>query len=973
MINNADGKVIIDTRLDTSGAKKDASSLGSVISKGAKLGTAAIAGVGTAATVASGYALQVGMSFEQGMSKVSAISGATGKDLDMLTDKAKEMGAKTKFSATEATEAFQYMAMAGWKTGEMLDGIEGIMNLAAASGEDLATTSDIVTDALTAFGLSAKDSTHFADVLAAASSNANTNISMLGESFKYVAPVAGALGYSVEDISVALSLMANSGIKASQGGTALRRLLTNLTKPSKAAASAMKELDINIKNADGTVKPFNELMSQLRTSFSKLTDAEKAEYAASLAGQTGMSGLLAIVNSSDKDFEKLTKAINNADGASEKMAETMQNNLQGQITILKSSVEGLGIALYDTISKDSTSMVKVGQEYVNQMKKGLEQDGVKGLTKAIGDIVGKIASKVPGLLKKLIPIVINFTKSLIKSLIAQVPAEIRPILDLIYNLIKSALPALKNAFNGLITVLKIIVSVMSDVAKYFNENKNAMALLKGIIVAVTTAYVAYKAVMIATNTATAIAAGASKLLVFWTGLQEGATYSAAIAQAGLNATMLANPVGLVVAAVAALVAILVVYNATAERSGDNISNRINLLEQENERLDKEAEAIKKATDAMEEQNGVNTENAQNTQSHMEYIEGLADELFDLADATGKVKDADKDRAQFILDQLNDALGTEYELTGNQIENYKKLKKSIYDTIEAKTNELMLSQYQQSYTDALKKRNAEEAKLKKAAKEYNQAQIDSKFATSRMKEMTDKASMSLEKYTKTYTDGSESIEEVRAGYERMVSSASDYILSHAKLADEEKKHADKTKKVYENQSKKVKTIYSQMIQYESAYMEATKGNSKEAQAILTADTKKFDALGTNLTEGVADGMSSAKAQKAIRKASSKVANMTLTQLRKKLDIHSPSRKAKKLVGYEVARGVVEGFEDEKPFKQIEADIKKGTASLNTQSQIALNNSINAGFNYDKLVKAFGDSGISFKIGNKDFARLVQGVI
>lgn len=973
MINNADGKVIIDTRLDTSGAKKDASSLGSVISKGAKLGTAAIAGVGTAAAVAGGYALQVGMSFEQGMSKVSAISGATGKDLDMLTDKAKEMGAKTKFSATEATEAFQYMAMAGWKTGEMLDGIEGIMNLAAASGEDLATTSDIVTDALTAFGLSAKDSSHFADVLAAASSNANTNVSMLGESFKYVAPVAGALGYSVEDISVALSLMANSGIKASQGGTALRRLLTNLTKPSKAAASAMKELGINIKNADGTVKPFNELMSQLRTSFSKLTDAEKAEYAASLAGQTGMSGLLAIVNSSDKDFEKLTKAINNADGASEKMAETMQNNLQGQITILKSSVEGLGIALYDTISKDSTSMVKVGQEYVNQMKKGLEQDGVKGLTKAIGDVVGKIASKVPGLLKKLIPIVINFTKSLIKSLIAQVPAEIRPILDLIYNLIKSALPALKNAFNGLLAVLKIIVSVMSDVAKYFNENKNAMALLKGIIVAVTAAYVTYKAVMIATNTATAIAAGASKLLVFWTGLQEGATYSAAIAQAGLNATMLANPVGLVVAAVAALVAILVVYNATAERSGDNISRRISLLEQENERLDKEAEAIRKANEEMEKQNETNTENAQNTQSHMEYIEGLADELFDLADATGKVKDADKDRAQFILDQLNDALGTEYELTGNQIENYKKLKKSIYDTIEAKTNELMLSQYQQSYTEALKKRNAEEAKLKKAAKEYNQAQIDSNFATSRMKEMTDKASMSLSKYIKTYTDGTESSEEVRAGYERMVNSATMYIHEHAKLADEEKKHADKTKKVYENQSKKVKTIYSQMIQYESAYVQATKGNSKEAQTILTADTKKFDAIGTHLTEGVADGMSSAKAQKAIRKASSKVANMTLKQLRKELDIHSPSRKAKKLVGYEVARGVVAGFEDEKPFKQIEADIKKGTASLNTQSQIALNNSINAGFNYDKLVKAFGDSGISFKVGNKDFARLVQGVI
>ena len=211
------------------------------------------------------------------MSKVEAISGATGEDLAALTDKAKEMGAKTKFSATESAEAMQYMAMAGWKTADMLNGIEGIMNLAAASGEDLATTSDIVTDALTAFGLSAQDSTHFADILAQASSNANTNVSMMGETFKYVAPVAGAMGYSAEDVALAVGLMANSGIKASQAGTSLKAALVNMVKPTDDMRGVMERLGISIQNADGSIKPFGELIGDLRDKFAITTDAERAQ------------------------------------------------------------------------------------------------------------------------------------------------------------------------------------------------------------------------------------------------------------------------------------------------------------------------------------------------------------------------------------------------------------------------------------------------------------------------------------------------------------------------------------------------------------------------------------------------------------------------------------------------------------------------------------------------------------------------
>lgn len=298
--------------------------------------TLPIVGVGAAA-------IKTSSDFESAMSKVSAISGATGGDLDKLNKKAQEMGAKTKFSATESAEAFTYMAMAGWKTEDMLQGIDGIMSLAAADGLDLATTSDIVTDALTAFGLSAKDSGHFADVLAKASSSANTNVSMLGESFKYVAPVAGALGYSAEDTAIALGLMANAGIKGSQGGTALRASLSRLIKPTDDAAALMEKYDISLTNTDGTMKSLGEVMDMLRENLGGLTEAEQANVAANLFGQEAMSGMLSIINASDKDYQSLTNSIYDADGAAQKMSDTMLNNLSGQLTLLKSALEGLAI------------------------------------------------------------------------------------------------------------------------------------------------------------------------------------------------------------------------------------------------------------------------------------------------------------------------------------------------------------------------------------------------------------------------------------------------------------------------------------------------------------------------------------------------------------------------------------------------------------------------------------------------------
>ena len=365
--------------------------------------TLGVVGLGTAA-------VKTAADFDSAMSKVAAVSGATGSDLEALRDKAREMGEKTKFSASEAAEAMNYMAMAGWKTEDMLSGIEGVMNLAAASGEDLATTSDIVTDALTAFGLSASDSGHFADILAAASSNANTNVSMMGETFKYCAPIAGALGFSAEDTAEAIGLMANAGIKGSQAGTALRTIMKNLSGDVTICGSAIGEVTVATTNADGSMRDLSDILADCRTAFSGLTESEKAQAAESLVGKNAMSGFLALMNAGEGDINKLSSAIDNCDGCAADMAETMNDNLAGQLQILKSQLEELAISFGELLMPAIRTIVGWIQKFVdwlNSMDEGTRKVivTIALVAAAIGPvliIVGKVISAV-GTIMTLVP------------------------------------------------------------------------------------------------------------------------------------------------------------------------------------------------------------------------------------------------------------------------------------------------------------------------------------------------------------------------------------------------------------------------------------------------------------------------------------------------------------------------------------------------------------------------------------------
>lgn len=388
-----------------------------------------------------GDMLQAGMDYEAGMDEVAAISGATGTEIDVLGKKAMEMAAKTKFSTAESAEAYKYMAMAGWETTDMLNALDAVMYLAGASGESLGATSDIVTDAMTAFGLAAdknskvlkdgylvevSNAQRFTDVLAAASNNANTNVSMLGESFKFVAPVAGSMGYSIEDVAVALGLMANSGIKASMGGTALRTILTNLANPTDNMAAAMDALGVSLEDGEGDMyslldimkqlragfgggavdsKEFADRMNELQTSFEdgtiseeEYTDAveelatamygvegaQKAQIASMLAGKYSMAGLLAIVSASDDDFNDLADAIYNSNGATEEMYNIMTDNAQGAVTMLDSAINVLFTSMSQHIIPIFTEVVRKITEVVNWF--GSLDDGTQKLILTIGGI-----------------------------------------------------------------------------------------------------------------------------------------------------------------------------------------------------------------------------------------------------------------------------------------------------------------------------------------------------------------------------------------------------------------------------------------------------------------------------------------------------------------------------------------------------------------------------------------------------------
>lgn len=484
---------------------------------------------------AAEYCYNVGTSFEAGMSGVKAISGATEEEFQKLSDRAKELGASTKFTATEVSQAMNYMAMAGWDAEQMLDGIGGVISLAAASGGDLATTSDIVTDAITAFGLKAEDVAHFSDVLAAASANANTNVSMMGETFQYCAPIAGALGFSIEDVSEAIGLMANSGVKSSMAGTALRTLFTKLSDDIKITGQNLGEVTIQTSNADGSMRSLNEILTDMRAAFSQLSESERSSAAESIAGKYAMTGLLTLMNAGAGDVDKLRTAIEECDGSAADMAETMQNNTAGAVTIMQSALEGLGLAIYE----------KFGDQL---------RDKINQFTDSFSDLTNRIDAG-------------EFDDTF-----ERIAAAVGGAADQLADLAKTALPGF---VEGIANVISFLVQYRS--------------VIVGIVATMTSFKLAMAVSTVVTNLARSIRAVAAAASV-----TKNAIQALTIAQQANNIAAAANPYLALASALLALgagIATLIISSNNAAESVGDLSEKAAELNQTAQQSDQAAQEV----------------------------------------------------------------------------------------------------------------------------------------------------------------------------------------------------------------------------------------------------------------------------------------------------------------------------------------------------------------------------------------------
>lgn len=1029
-----DGSLKFDTKVDSSGFKSGIEKLGSIAKTGLKVAVTAIGAVSTAITTAGGFAIKTGSDFEAGMSQVSAISGAVGKDLDALTEKAKEMGAKTKFTAAESAEAFNYMAMAGWKTDDMLGGIEGIMNLAAASGENLATVSDICTDALTAFGLQASDSAHFADVLAKASSNSNTNVGMMGATFKYVAPIAGSMKYSIEDTAVAIGLMANAGIKGEQAGTSLRAMLTRLVDPPADAADAMEALGLSVTNADGTMRPLNDVIKDMREKFAGLDDSQKASYASSIAGTEAMSGLLAIVNASDEDFQNLTDSIGNADGAAQDMAETIQDNLQGKITILKSSIEGLGIEVYESMQEPLKEAVEIGIDYVGQLTEAFQHGGLQEAVEEAGGIFAELAVKAAEKAPDMVDAAVGFIQSFIKGigdnapqliqaakqivgtlvdgLVKLLPSEIQKPVKETVDILKRSFESggLRNAINTVSNILKNLGKVVTNLAKtilpplakavdFLGQNiKIILPLVAEAVVgikafkivqsatkwfdAMKTAIAAAGAATSAEALATAASTGAITLKQIAVGVLTGEIGLVTAAQWLWNAAMSANTIGVVIGLVAALAAgigllcvalddgksgeeqLAEANQALGDSFGDvgqaaadfydGIQNAESRLSQFNDTLFASAEEQQALQDNMQEvQDGITTicktaaeERRGYTEQEILQLDEYFAKMREIADAQLAIQEAKSDaiRQQAVNEAqaFKGSLG-EYQLTaqewiktaqdqadqqislieeqttteltllnqkyGNQANMANEAYKAEYDelmarkdaSIQAANEEVgaVSSAYQNGY---LQRTEHLQAFLDKTKELKGQEEAEEQRYNDRIKELKDELKAIEDDETLSYND------KARLRYMKQDEIQRETDGHYAKLSEIQDKYNEGLSDDVKDELGSWMAMLAQTEQYGGYISEE---NKKTFDGILD----KIDEMPPETRDAMKNAMSPMldemkNAEPGLFEKAAGIAGGILNRLKSAFDIHSPSRKTRKIFR-QVLEGAEGGFEDEEP--------------------------------------------------------------
>lgn len=539
----ADGKLVFDTKLNTDGIKNGLSNVGSVASKALGLTTKAVGSVSAGLSAGAIASVKFGSNFEAAMSGVAATMGMTSAeinsgsaDYERLEQAAKDAGATTKFSASQAAEALNYMALAGYDVDESIATLPTVLNLAAAGGMDLATASDMVTDSMSALGDMAGTADSFVDKMAKTSQKSNTSVAQLGEAILTVGGTAKSMAGGVDEMNTVLGILADNGIKGAEGGTALRNMILSLSAPTDTASAKMEELGLSVFDAEGKMRPMNDIFNDLNGILSTMTEGEQTQVLNTIFNKVDLKSVNALLANSGERFDELSGYIADCDGAAANMADTMNNNLQGSVTILQSALEGLGISVYEQMEEPLKEAVKVGNGYIDELSAALKENGPDGLVAALGQILADIALRAAEFAPQLIELAVQLIKELAQGIIDNLP-ELMDAAGKIADAILDGIGDLCPALEPVTDAIQVLLDNMDKVLP--------------VVVALTAAFVAWKATMTISTLISSVTAAVTKLTAGTTLLK------------GVIAA-LGGPVTLAIAIIAGLVAAFIYLWNTSE-------------------------------------------------------------------------------------------------------------------------------------------------------------------------------------------------------------------------------------------------------------------------------------------------------------------------------------------------------------------------------------------------------------------------
>ena len=879
----ADGKVVIETGLDSSGVEQGLKKLGGITKKGLKVAATAVAGTSAALAGVATVAIKTGSDFEAQMSRVKAISGATEQEFAKLKEQAIELGADTAFSSGQAAEGMENLAAAGFTTNEILEAMPGLLDLAAASGEDLSNSSDIAASTLRGFGLVAEDVGHVADVLAENANRTNSSVAETGEAMKYIAPLARAAGISMEETAAAIGIMANAGIQGGQAGTTLRGALSRLSRPTEDMQEAMSELGVSFYDSEGKMLSLTDQVDVLGKAMEGMTDEQKNNYLVTLYGQEALSGMLALINEGPESLESLTKAYTTCDGSAKKAAETMQDNLKGAVEQLSGSAESLGIVFYESVSDNLKNAAVTATDSINEITDAFNNGGLDKAIETAGDEFAGLATKAAEHAPDMVDTAVSFIQSFAQGVIdnrEEILNAAEETVRAFVGGIAKILPAsegIEEAGETVIDTMDNVIDITGKVAKVALPPLTKALDFAGehlelIASSATTAFVAFKGYKVVTSTSKAMkslsattkmlsaaekanalqvlaASGALTTKETIIGVCTGKIKIATAAQMAWNAVMNANPIGILITAVGALAAGLGVYALTT----DNASEKAEKLTAEQK---KSIEESHKIAEEYAELNKQRQESMASVEAEYGHYTELNKELSGLIDSNGKVKEGYEERANFIVNELSTALGLEKEQIWDIIKSNGNLEESIGQVIEMKKAEALLQANEQAYTEAIQKQNEALAKyqnslktLDEVEKKYNETKKEAQHYSKLLEEGNTRAAESYynahkkeiqanEEARKSYEETKKRVEDSESAYVGYVSTIENYEgLSSAIIS----KDAGKIKTAMENikasfitaetgtkasLEKQVKNMQSHYEQLKQAVANGTPGVTQE---------------------------------------------------------------------------------------------------------------------------------------------------